>query len=282
MTATPPWPTAATLPVSIRRRESGRIRGEAPVCGGSNAGLGSVRRQIRPRTPDPVNLRKALACNRLASNPLSVKPMHVACYGYRWYDPLTGRWFSRDSIGGMSTITFKAGSGSVNAIYPHVQTHLEKSSDEKLDKKRQTLKAIPETESDVQCYAFVRNDGLNLVDVLGMFAYPLHWPPIGVGPPPIPPDNGPTDPQGIIDEAMKEEKQEMPSGHGAHGGGYAHCVANCNLVRRLGMAAGTAGAALWALSETDPADNRANLIGQGLAHLRGSCGCLCKKVFPPQ
>ena len=99
MTATPPWPTAATLPVSIRRRESGRIRGEAPVCGGSNAGLGSVRRQIRPRTPDPVNLRKALACNRLASNPLSVKPMHVACYGYRYYDPLTGRWPSRDPIG---------------------------------------------------------------------------------------------------------------------------------------------------------------------------------------
>ena len=24
--------------------------------------------------------------------------MHVACYGYRWYDPLTGRWPSRDPI----------------------------------------------------------------------------------------------------------------------------------------------------------------------------------------
>jgi hypothetical protein len=27
--------------------------------------------------------------------------MHVACYGYRWYDPQTGRWPSRDPIGEM-------------------------------------------------------------------------------------------------------------------------------------------------------------------------------------
>jgi uncharacterized protein RhaS with RHS repeats len=24
--------------------------------------------------------------------------MHVACYGYRYYDPLTGRWPSKDPI----------------------------------------------------------------------------------------------------------------------------------------------------------------------------------------
>jgi hypothetical protein len=32
MTATLPWPTAATFPVSMRYREAGRIRGTAPVC----------------------------------------------------------------------------------------------------------------------------------------------------------------------------------------------------------------------------------------------------------
>ena len=35
--------------------------------------------------------------------------MHVACYGYRWYDPLTGRWPSRDPIeerGGLNLYGF--------------------------------------------------------------------------------------------------------------------------------------------------------------------------------
>ena len=99
MTDAPPWPTATTFPVSIRRRETGRIRGTALVCGGSSAGSGSVRRQTRPRSPGPVKSRKPLACNWLASNPLGAKTMHVACYGYRYLDPLTGRWHSKDPIG---------------------------------------------------------------------------------------------------------------------------------------------------------------------------------------
>ena len=99
MTATPPWPTAATFPVSIRRREAGRIRGKVPVSGDANAGLGRIRRQARQRSHSPVYLRNPLACNRLASNLLGAETMHVACYGYRWYDPLTGRWHSKDTIG---------------------------------------------------------------------------------------------------------------------------------------------------------------------------------------
>jgi RHS repeat-associated protein len=40
-----------------------------------------------------------LAINRLDNNLSGEKTMHVACYGYRYYDPLTGRWPSRDPIG---------------------------------------------------------------------------------------------------------------------------------------------------------------------------------------
>ena len=114
MTAALPWPTAAAFPVSIRRRETGRIRGTALVCGDSNAGLGRIRRQTLPRSPGPVKSRKPLACNWLASNPLGAKTMHVACYGYRYYDPLTGRWHSKDSIGergGLNLYGFVANDG---------------------------------------------------------------------------------------------------------------------------------------------------------------------------
>jgi len=99
MTATPPYPTAATFPVSIRRPDAGRIRGKAPVCGDANARLGSVRRQTRPRSPEPVNIRNPLTCNRLAVNLLGAETMHVTCYGYRYMDPVTGRWHSTDPIG---------------------------------------------------------------------------------------------------------------------------------------------------------------------------------------
>jgi RHS repeat-associated protein len=99
MTATPPCPTAATFPVIIRRRGAGRIRGKAPVCGDSNAGLGPVRRPTRPRSPGSGNTGNSLTCNKLDSNLQGAEAMHVACYGYRFYDPLTGRWPSRDPIG---------------------------------------------------------------------------------------------------------------------------------------------------------------------------------------
>jgi RHS repeat-associated protein len=101
MTATPPWSTAATFPVSIRRREAGRIRGTALVCGGSSAGLGSVRRQTRPRSPGSRNTGNTLDSKELANNCSGEKTMHVACYGYRYFDPLTGRWMSKDPFGEM-------------------------------------------------------------------------------------------------------------------------------------------------------------------------------------
>jgi len=99
MIAASPCLPAATFPVPIRRQETGRIRGKSPVCSDTNAGLGLVRLQTRPRTPGPRNSGNTLAINRLSNNYAGEKTMHVACYGYRFYDPLTGRWPSRDPIG---------------------------------------------------------------------------------------------------------------------------------------------------------------------------------------
>ncbi|MCF7674417.1 MAG: tyrosine-type recombinase/integrase [Akkermansiaceae bacterium] len=45
------------------------------------------------------NSAKALVCNALNKVNPSARGVHVAYYGYRWFDPLTGRWPSRDPIG---------------------------------------------------------------------------------------------------------------------------------------------------------------------------------------
>jgi RHS repeat-associated protein len=114
MTATLQCPPATSIPVSIRRREVGRIRGKAPDCGGSNARLGTQRRPTRPRSPGPRKSGNTLDSKRLATNPLGAKTMHGSCYGYRWYDPLTGRWPSRDAIeeqGGLNLYGFVSNNG---------------------------------------------------------------------------------------------------------------------------------------------------------------------------
>jgi len=99
MITTLQYPPAVTLPVSKQRREAGRIWGNAPVCDGSNAGIGTRRRPNRPRSPGPRKSGNTLDSKVLANNHISGKPMHVACYGYRYMDPLTGRWMSKDPIG---------------------------------------------------------------------------------------------------------------------------------------------------------------------------------------
>ena len=71
----------------------------------------------RPPPPTPVN-----TCNRFSSNNLqqdahAAKRAHVAYYGYRYYDPLTGRWPSRDPIGekgGVNLYAFLENNGIYN------------------------------------------------------------------------------------------------------------------------------------------------------------------------
>jgi RHS repeat-associated protein len=160
----------------------------------------------------------------------------VTYYGYRWYDPATGRWPSRDPIGER---------GGLNL------------------------------------YGFVGNSGVNRWDYLG-HEIGLHWPPVGIGPPLVPPDKGPRTPGKIEEEAYELENKYMPSGHAAHNGGFAHCVANCNNARRNGLGASLCAAGIWATTETDQNDNVANAIGIAVAILKGSCVENCLKHFPPQ
>jgi RHS repeat-associated protein len=89
-----PPPSGLDLP------ESGRLdREQSPGDDDSPPESGPFPRQPRPRGPMPVNPSNSLASRRLRTREPNGKRDRVADYGYRHYDPLTGRWPSRDSIG---------------------------------------------------------------------------------------------------------------------------------------------------------------------------------------
>ncbi len=65
----------------------------------SDPGCGPFPAPNLPRSPKPRNPRNTMVSNRLRRKSPSAKSIRVADYGYRYYDPLTGRWPSRDPIG---------------------------------------------------------------------------------------------------------------------------------------------------------------------------------------
>ena len=99
MISAPAFTTDATCQVSRPRREASRIQSMNPGPDDSDAGSCPFPVPIWPRPPKPLNPRNTIATNRLRRKSPHAKPVHVADYGYRYYDPLTGRWPSRDPIG---------------------------------------------------------------------------------------------------------------------------------------------------------------------------------------
>ncbi len=91
MNAALPFATSNTIPVAFGRCGRGGIAGQAP-------GAGDLPPATGPRPPLPEKPRNELDGNPLQRN-RSQAAILVAFYGYRYYDPLTGRWPSRDPIG---------------------------------------------------------------------------------------------------------------------------------------------------------------------------------------
>jgi RHS repeat-associated protein len=72
----------------------------------------------RPRTPRPGNSSRFRALRPQKPSKLAENTVHVADYLYRYYDPLTGRWPSRDPIeerGGLNLYGF-VGNNAPNYI----------------------------------------------------------------------------------------------------------------------------------------------------------------------
>ena len=72
--------------------------GRGPGDDDASPGFRPIRRPTRPRPPRPGNSRNVLATKELEDIQVGGKSIHVADYGYRYYDPLTGRWPNRDPI----------------------------------------------------------------------------------------------------------------------------------------------------------------------------------------
>jgi integrase/recombinase XerD len=98
MTVVLPTPAATPDPVLSSPRERGKSSGKSPGHDDSDPGSCPFPAPSSPRPPKPRNPRKSLASNRLRRKSANAKSICVADYGYRYMDPLTGRWPSRDPI----------------------------------------------------------------------------------------------------------------------------------------------------------------------------------------
>ncbi|MCX6866940.1 MAG: RHS repeat-associated core domain-containing protein [Verrucomicrobia bacterium] len=114
MTAVLPAP-AATPDLGLSSpREGGKSSGKSPGHDDPPPEIGPFPTPNHPRPPRPRNPRNSMATKRLRRKSINAKPVHVADYGYRYYDPLTGRWPSRDPIeenGGLNLYGFVGNNG---------------------------------------------------------------------------------------------------------------------------------------------------------------------------
>ena len=92
MIATPPSVTAVA---AVAKPTTDTHR---PGDDDADPGTGMPATSPRPRPPRPGNASRSRALRSQKPSKLAEKTVHVADYLYRYYDPLTGRWPSRDPI----------------------------------------------------------------------------------------------------------------------------------------------------------------------------------------
>jgi len=103
MIATPPSVTAVAVV------EKPTTDTHQPGEDDADPGTGVTATSPRPRPPRPGNSSRSRALRPQKPSKLAEKTVHVADYLYRYYDPLTGRWPSRDPIeesGGLNVYGF--------------------------------------------------------------------------------------------------------------------------------------------------------------------------------
>ena len=111
MIATPPSTTAVAV---VAKPTTDRHQ---PGDDDADPGTGVTATSPRPRPPRPGNSSRSRSLRSQKPSKMAENPVHVADYLYRYYDPLTGRWPSRDPIeerGGVNLYGFVGNDGLNN------------------------------------------------------------------------------------------------------------------------------------------------------------------------
>ena len=88
----------AVLPPPAADVESPGFGAQGPGADDSDPGSAAISPKSGPRPPRPGTPSNSMVSNRLRRGSTNGKRDRVPDYNYRYYDPLTGRWPSRDPI----------------------------------------------------------------------------------------------------------------------------------------------------------------------------------------
>ena len=92
---------ALSDPIAAPCQASSSIQDHGPTPGENDPppDNGPISPPVRPRPPKPGNSPNPMTSIRLRRLATRAKRVRVADYSYRYYDPMTGRWMSRELLG---------------------------------------------------------------------------------------------------------------------------------------------------------------------------------------
>ena len=127
MIATPPSVTAVA---AVAKPTTDAHR---PGDDDADPGTGMPATIPRPRPPRPGNASRSRSVRRQKPSKMAENAVHVADYLYRYYDPLTGRWPSRDTIeesGGFNLYVFVGNDGVYDWDYLGLESPIKRKNRE--------------------------------------------------------------------------------------------------------------------------------------------------------
>jgi RHS repeat-associated protein len=150
MTSCAPLPT---IPAKVAEERS-QTRPADPPDDDPSAGTAAKPSSDPPQRVCGENLRNSLEISELNADPSFVPSMGVTYYGYRYLDPHTGRWPSRDPIeerGGRNLYGFLANNGISKADYLGLAEDFEHKREEYINDVAAKLSAICDSSCVKKC-----------------------------------------------------------------------------------------------------------------------------------